>query len=254
MLVPLIKLAKTGAVLVAMSNACPAMPVPKVVVSPLEIPMRQDFNRTTQELRQIAGNVYTPFTGTNNALGGLMTGSVRANVNVEFDGGPVAADQNKGKEEQACIWPSVISVDVTLEPVLYINRDLPAGSCMHDVVARHEMEHYQIDKATIFEFIPQIQQAVTGAAMRIGVQGPLPFDKTRALGDPIGNDIRDVVRSLVTRLNETRRQRNATHDNPQEQVRMLQACNQSGQGATPADQALQNLYFNPSVPMAPVQK
>lgn len=240
MLIPFVKMAQSGVVLVAMNTACPPMPEPKITVAPLEIPMRQDFNRTSAEIRQIAGNVYTPFTGTDNALAGLMTGSVRANVNVEFDGGPI--ETPPGAEPLACIWPNVINVDITLEPTLYVNKNYPVGTCMHNVIAQHELGHYQIDKSVIFDFIPLIQQAVNGAAKRIGVQGPLPFDKTRALGEPVGEDIRNVVRAMVVQIDAERRKRNAAHDSPTEQLRLLQACQQATTNA-PNNDPVKDLYF-----------
>ena len=228
MLIPLLKTAQTaaqtGAILVQMATGCPALPEPNIVVSPMEVPLRQDFARDSQEIRQIAGGVYTPFTGTDSALAGLMTGVTRTNIQVDFGGGPI--DVPPGATPLACIWPANITIEVTLEPTLYVNRQYPPGTCMHDVVARHEMGHYEIDKATILEHLPLLRNAAAGAVKRIGVAGPLPFEQTRALGDPIGNDIREAIQSVVNQMDTTRRQRNAAHDSPTEQLQMMQACQQ----------------------------
>ena len=222
MLIPLVKAAHAGAILVQMATVCPAMPEPKVVVTPLELPMRKDFARNAQEIKQVAGNVYTPFPGAQGAVIGVMTGVVRANVEVEFGGGPI--DVPPGEMPLACTWPTTVNIDITLEPTLYVNQQFPPGSCLHDSVVEHEMKHYAIDRATVMEFAPVIQSSILNVVRNIGVKGPLSYDETKRQGEPIGNQIRDLVKSMVDELDKTRHARNVEFDTPMEQAKVLQNC------------------------------
>jgi hypothetical protein len=241
----------TGATVALGGHACPALPDPVIVIRPLEEPMRTDFKKNGGELGQVVrSHIKDPVPGTGAALGGLMNVDITANTNVTYDGGMAR------KGEGACIWPSRVDVDVVLAGTLYVNVVFPPGSCQHDAIAEHELEHYTITKELVEHELPHIHDAVRDEIRKIGVIGPLPPEKTRELGKPVGDRLTAKVQEEIVRLNKMQELLNEEHDSPIENVETLTACRKGGGfvykpfdlpvGAEPVPQPPDNHLYPPS--------
>lgn len=85
---------------------------------------------------------------------GLATGTVKWEINV-------SSLSQKGYGKQFCATP--IEIDFYLgfsNPTIYVSNNLRKGSCMYDLVLRHEQTHQQINIKTLEYFIPLFRQAL----------------------------------------------------------------------------------------------
>lgn len=213
-----------GIGLAVTGQACPLpSPEPVVVVRPLERPMQSDFTKGSAALSEVARSQITaPITGTQAALGGMMTVEVTADTRVQFSG----ADARKG--EGACIWVSRVEVDLILEATLYVNAMHPPGTCMHDAIAEHELEHYQQSQSVILSELSSVQRTAMTAVEEIGVIGPMQPAQARQMGRPIGDTITAAVQGEINRLNIAQQELHAAHDNAIENLETLTACREGG--------------------------
>ena len=85
---------------------------------------------------------------------GLATGTIKWEINV----GTLA---KKGNKNQFCAYTTEIDFYMGFtNPTIYISSDLRQGSCMYDLVLRHEQTHQQINIKTLEYFIPLFKQAL----------------------------------------------------------------------------------------------
>lgn len=85
---------------------------------------------------------------------GLATGTLKWEINV-------ATSVKKGQNKQFCAIPAEIDFYMGFSsPTIYVSSDLRQGSCMYDLVLRHEQTHQQINIKTLEYFIPLFKQAL----------------------------------------------------------------------------------------------
>ena len=213
----------TGVGLAVTAQACPVLPEPVVVVRPLEQPLKSDFTKTSVGINDVLRKpVAVPIPHTNRSLGGLMMIEMTAKTNVQY-GGDVARDG-----AGTCIWPARVDIDLILAGTLYVNQIYEPGSCMHNAIAEHEMEHYAMGKQLVLEELSTIQRAAVRAVEEIGVLGPMPAEQARQQGKPIGDAITQVVQREIDALNKKQEERQAAHDTAIENLETLTACSGAG--------------------------
>ena len=85
---------------------------------------------------------------------GLATGTLQWEINV-------STSAQKGLGKQFCATPAEIDFYMGFNnPNIYVSSDLRQGSCMYDLVLRHEQTHQQINIKTLEYFIPLFKQAL----------------------------------------------------------------------------------------------
>ncbi len=213
----------TGAGMAVAGQACPLPDHQVVVVRPLEQPLQRDFTKTSVGINQMTNKpVAVPVPHTARALGGLMLIEMSANTNVEF-GGATARD-NSG----ACVWPAKVTIDLVLAGTLFVNQIYEEGTCMHNAIAEHEMEHYTQGKALVLRELKTVQQAAKAVVDKIGVLGPMPPEQAQQQGKPIGDAITAAVQTEIDRLNKEQEQLQVAHDSAIENLETLTACRGAG--------------------------
>ena len=213
----------TGAGLALSGQACPLPPEPVVVVRPLEQPLKTDFTRTSVGINEVLNKpVAVPIPYTQRALGGLMMIDLKAQTNVQYGG------DHAREGDGTCIWPARVEIDLILSGTLYVNQIYEPGTCMHNAIAEHEMEHYANGKQLILDEMPTVRQAALNAIEQIGVVGPMPAEQARAQGKPIGDAITAVVQREIDELNRKQEMAQAAHDTAIENLETLTACSGPG--------------------------
>ena len=92
---------------------------------------------------------------------GLATGTVKWEVDVSSEG-------REGRNGEICAYPVEIKFYLGFaDPKIYVSRDLRKGSCMYDLVLRHEQTHQQINVKALEYFIPLFEQALKKISQEI---------------------------------------------------------------------------------------
>ena len=92
---------------------------------------------------------------------GLATGTVKWEVDVSSEG-------RGGGNGELCAYPVEIKFYLGFaSPKIYVSRDLRKGSCMYDLVLRHEQTHQQINVKALEYFIPLFEQAIKKISQEI---------------------------------------------------------------------------------------
>ncbi|MEM6902023.1 MAG: hypothetical protein AAF556_02130, partial [Pseudomonadota bacterium] len=174
-------------------------------------------------LSEVAQSQITaPVTGTQAALGGMMTVELTADTRVQFGGA------NARDDTGACIWVSRVEVDLILQGTLYVNAMYQPGTCMHNAIAEHELEHYQQSQQLVLQELSSVQRTAMAKLDEIGVVGPMAPEVARQQGKPIGDAMTAAVQAEINRLNIAQQELHAAHDNPIENLETLTACREGG--------------------------
>ncbi len=105
---------------------------------------------------------------------GLATGTVKWEIDVSSEG-------RMGSGGTVCAYPVEIKFYLGFaDPRIYVSRDLRKGSCMYDLVLRHEQTHQQINVKALDYFIPLFRQALEKISREIPAQ-PVEAATTAAL-------------------------------------------------------------------------
>ncbi len=92
---------------------------------------------------------------------GLATGTVKWEVDVSSEG-------RRTNSGEICAYPVEIKFYLGFaNPKIYVSRDLRKGTCMHDLVLRHEQTHQQINVKALEYFIPLFEQAIKKISQEI---------------------------------------------------------------------------------------
>jgi hypothetical protein len=130
-----------------------------------------------------------------------------------------------GDGRTACIGLRDIVVTLQLaERRIYIARELPRGSCRHDVTLAHEQRHARIDDTILARELPRVKQALARAATDIGTVGPVPVRDVQAHQEDIGERLQRVLRHELDRISETRRREQGAIDTPESYRREAERC------------------------------
>ncbi len=107
---------------------------------------------TRMHLRQYGGNVPS---------GRQVHGLATYDLNTEISFRVVKNTQANGV---VCVYPTDIELNIEMQnPVIYLSKELKAGSCVYELAMRHELTHQQINVEALEYYLPIIQQRFLAA-------------------------------------------------------------------------------------------
>jgi hypothetical protein len=128
------------------------------------------------------------------------------------------------QKTQYCMAPTQIRVSVDYIPVIYIAKELAAGSCEYDVTLKHEIQHTNIDIITIREYLPRIEAAARQAAYSLGVAGPIAPHQREAAQQTHMARVQKAIDTATADFDSVRHRRQQAIDTRQEYLRLSKMC------------------------------
>ncbi len=199
---------------------CRARDVPQINVSPSKSRVRYDFTKRKAELNSVDIDTVSPYGPQHTTqVSGLMSGSIQVKHEMQFE------HQRYESLNQGCLYIRSVSVNVHIEPLIYIAAEYPKGSCMHNAVLAHEHKHVREDQLIVNKYTKIIGQAMQQAVNSQGASfGPYTLDRVPLVQNNIQNSLNKVLKKYNDRMNEERRKRQQAIDSFEEYESIGKRC------------------------------
>lgn len=170
------------------SNLCKTpkgMPVINITTSYGKLIYNTSF--TTSQITELSG------TSGHSEQGVFASGLATIKIGKEYAlGSGVEALDN----DSFCVYPAKIDIFIGYSnPVIYISKELPRGSCQYNLVVRHEQTHQRINKTALEYFLPKFKKAAQKIAEDIKPQRAYDHQKVASI-------TQDMIQEVATKLDK----------------------------------------------------
>ncbi len=199
---------------------CVVKTPPKINVKPSKSYVRYDFTKTKAQLNNVDIDTVSPY-GPNHQtiVSGLMSGSIQVKHQVAF------LNETYEQLDQGCIYLKSIDVNVHIDPTIYVAKDHPKGTCMHNAVLTHELKHVREDQLIVNKYARKIGNALVKLVDSQGPAfGPYETERVPFVQQNIQNSITRVVKSFNDKMNEERQHRQQGIDTLEEYESIGKKC------------------------------
>ncbi len=195
---------------------CPRFDRPVLQVDTQVVALKRDFGKSVSQLQAMPGRS----TGPAGAERGKVLGLAHATFGERWQ---IGAHYSPRPGGTVCAALSRLTVVFGFqERVIYVARELPAGSCIQREVLNHEMKHVAADDALLREFMPGFRRRLEAVVARQGTVRARGHDQAMAqLRRPIDAAVRDLMREF----SREREKRQARIDTLEEYRRVSKSCN-----------------------------
>lgn len=199
---------------------CKRSKPPVIKVKVREKPIVYKTNKTSDSLKGMASDAYSPYeAGTHTEVGGLTKGKLGFRR--------TSSIQQSRLGNQHCLWVSEIEITVQSEPIVYIAKKNAKNKCRYKHVLHHEMKHVKVQRNIIMSYGPIIQRAVHKKVMQIGTIGPKSSKDAQKAYDQMMKEIEQTVSNVIAKLIKDRDRRQKNVDTKEEYAsvgRALERC------------------------------
>lgn len=152
-------------------------------------------------------------------VGGLMEGSIRVETDASF---MLESSRQTG---QTCAWFDAVNLRIKVDPTVFVAREFPKGSCMHDAIYWHEIKHVNTDRAVVNKYLPEFERVVYDYINQSGVQGPVAESQADQLQERMMDQLTTRINRINKAMEEERHQRQRALDSRSEYDRVMGECN-----------------------------
>lgn len=207
-----------------MANAQPSVECqqpskPRVSVNPEVKDLKYDFSKSRPELDTMEIDTISPY-GPNEEthVNGAMSGSVQFETLISYSSTTYG-------DTLACVNVDKVAVKIHFDPVIYIVKEYPKGTCEHEAVLEHEKKHLKINQLVINKYTERISKTLALALNKYGsVYGPVAVDKVPGLYDHLKDYYTGIVQDEQNRMYVELNELNQQLDSLEEYERVQKAC------------------------------
>ena len=200
-------------------NGCPAMPAPTYTLQIQNVPVRLVENADQATMRSLFSQYNPPGSASltqHQNIGGLHHGEIR--LRTEFH---MLQTTQGGR---ACLGLKELALTLGYEPVIYIARERPRGSCSFDAAIEHEYKHLNTDLAILREATPRIRAAAQRSLQQLTRPRPMPERNLDNARDQLQARLTAILNQEMSTIEAERNRRQALIDTPAEYRRVAQQC------------------------------
>ncbi len=176
-----------------------------------------DFSKTMKQLETFRIDTKNPYGAhVDTHVGGLTSGTVKVEQTMAVGGVRHGDD--------ICVWPTRVSVTLRLDQRVYVARDYPPRTCMHNAVWDHEHKHIRVDREIINQYRPVYERAVRAYLQKNPFMGPFPKGQEKAAQSRVMAGLRDAISAVTKRMEKDRGARQQAVDTRVEYDRVAALC------------------------------
>lgn len=214
-------IAAAGLLTLAATGSVPACTVPKapaISINATTQAIRYDYSKSEDQLGAMKNDTVNPYgPGTDTATGGLRQDKPELNMNVRVGYRGV-------KDGPTCFWYDSVTVEIKLQPVIYIARENQSGAC-GAAILEHEKKHIAVDHRVANSFAASVGEVVRKAVNEAGPLGPYNADRIDATQKMMTEHIQSAVKSRQMAYETDMRRQQAQVDTLEEYERVSKICN-----------------------------
>lgn len=214
------------ATLMILTSGNPLLPECKTDRAPvIEVLPRQSklkvFNHKSRNLlKQKEIGTRSPYSHhTETRVGGLMAGNLQTETRMSF-GGLSIEELNL-----RCLWFDQVTVNLNLDPEIYIASEYRPGSCEYNAILEHEKKHLRVDQEIVNEYAQRIGSTLSALLRYRGNEtGWLKGPQIAATQDRMQQSVQAALDNVMSALENDRKARQQNIDSLEEYERVSAQC------------------------------
>ena len=136
---------------------CEEAPPTRLLVKPITNEIVTDDTKSRAQLKAMSADAYSPYgAAALTHTSGLTKGSIQTTSDIELG---IRTNMVSG---QSCLWYDAITITLSLENTIYVDRDYQRGSCPYRAVYAHEVKHVNADRTLLNEWSRKIYASLRG--------------------------------------------------------------------------------------------
>lgn len=215
-------LAIAGAGLLTLSSntiTCQPEDPPKITVRATTREVRHNFRLTKAQLERKDIDTISPYdVNIDTHIGGLMSGEIEISSDVKL------AWKSYPALRQDCLWFDAVNVTFEINPLIYIAREYPKGTCEHDVILEHEYKHVAVDREIVKKYRDVMEEYLTKVLAQVPVYGPVKTTQTPRARQKLSHYIESAIKKVSDSMYVQRRDQQQAIDSLEEYERVANAC------------------------------
>ncbi|MBV6631702.1 MAG: hypothetical protein KI792_01570 [Alphaproteobacteria bacterium] len=180
-------------------------------------PTHTNTTRSFDQLTRIPNNTRLGLTE-GHQVGGLSVGDIRLASQIEF------GNSVNFFSGDTCLWVRGLTINISLEPVIYIARELQRGSCRYRTLLEHEQRHVAADRRLLETYQSRIETELGLALLEMGATGPVPVSLASQVQQELSAEVGRTVDAAMEEFAQARDRAQQAIDNPAEYARLSRAC------------------------------
>lgn len=151
-------------------------------------------------------------------VNGLMRGTIDLKTNIAI------AWQRTMEDDMNCLWYQNVEVTMSLDPIIYIAREIPQGSCLYGEVLKHEMRHLETDMEVMEDYRMILQDRIDWFLKQAEVEGPYRVNVVPQARKNMSHEFDQLIKEVHTQLQAERIRRQSAIDTLEEYNRVARIC------------------------------
>lgn len=151
-------------------------------------------------------------------VNGLMRGTIDLKTNIAI------AWQRTMEDDMNCLWYQNVEVTMSLDPIIYIAREIPQGSCLYGEVLKHEMRHLETDMEVMEDYRMILQDRIDWFLKQAEVEGPYRVNVVPQARKNMSYEFDQLIKEVHNQLQGERIRRQSAIDTLEEYNRVAKIC------------------------------
>lgn len=178
-----------------------------------------DFSKSEKQLNQFSITTVSPYaSNVITDVGGLMKGGIETSQQMSF------GTMTNPNTNQMCFWYDRIDVLIHIRPTIFVARDFPKGTCMHNSILEHEHKHVIVDREIVNKYAGLIGQAIRDDVSRYRLFGPYPVPQSQANLQQVKLRMQNILKTYSSQMSSERKARQQQVDSLSEYERVNKSC------------------------------
>lgn len=201
-------------------NLCAMDKPARIHVKPTSARLRIDTSKSLKDLQTLEVDTFNPhaFHGVS-VTKGVMQGRIRIEPEVKLT--TVSYD----RQGIGCVWYDSINVELDIDPVILIPREVRRDRCMYRAVLDHEKKHVRVDREIVNKYAKIMGRELRNALDDRGYAvGPIPLDQIDSIAARMQNTVFQVIDLQSQKMKIERTEKQQAIDTKEEYERVAAQC------------------------------
>jgi len=202
---------------VVQPNPCKVPKPPQISITPITKEIQYDFNVSNRDLTKVKTDTVNPYganvdTVTNGLRHDRPELEIEASLGHMVIGGRIA-----------CSWYDTVKVTITLQPKIYIAREIPPGVCRNEILA-HELRHVKVDREVVNRYSQQIGTVIRAVVNKTQARGPFPVEELPKHQEVLMRQLSNAIKAYQPLMSADMKKHQGQVDSLQEYERVGEIC------------------------------
>ena len=198
---------------------CEVQTSPRIHVRPIAKPVKFNHRRSMQELTDGGTDTISPYPKhIATVTGGTTESYIRVNAETKFE---VKSFPAHGL---ACVYYSEITVNIELDPTIYVAKEHGRSSCEYREIMKHERKHVDTDRQIVNKYAKQMGQTLQASINNSLVRGPYPLSRLKDIQQSMLEYVVNTLKTQQSLMEEDRFRSQQAVDSLEEYERVRLAC------------------------------